>query len=179
MNIKNSKSIKLKKQQKALKFWRDKGELYIMGNAFLSAVPFAFATSINMGLAFTIFAMAYIVLSTSSICIHMLYGKEKMSNKIKDIDQELLALIKADEKEFYLLTEYDKIETLKNEIKDREQEIENQKRIIEKMIVKNTLEEQEKEIKAKSRSQVKQIKKQVKDLDKEIEEIKEENQIDL
>ena len=172
MNIKNSKAIKLKKQQNALKYWRDKGEWYIMGNAFLSTIPFAFATSINMGLGFSIFAFTYLISSIASICVHMLYGKEKMFKRIQELDQELLQLVKINNNEFEILKEYDKIETLEREIKNREREIEKQKRLIEKMIEKNTLEEQEKEIKEKSRQQAKGIKKQVRDLDKEIEEIK-------
>jgi len=177
MNIKNSKAIKLKKDQKALKFWREKGEWYIMGNAFLSTIPFAFATSINMGLGFSIFAWAYLWSSIASICVHMLYGKEKMLNKIKEIDQELLNLTKTNKQEFEILREYDKIETLEKEIKGKEREIENQKRIIENMIEINCLKEKERLTKLQSKEDNKQIKKQVEELEQENKNIIDGNEI--
>ena len=171
MNIKKSKILKLKKQQKALKFWRDKGEWYIIGNAFLSTIPFAFATSINMGLGFSIFAFAYLFSSISSICVHMLYGKEKMLNKIKDLDQEILNLTKTNKQEFEILREYDKIETLEKEIKCKEREINQQKRLVENLIEINSLKEQEKTIKYQSKKDVKKIKNQLKELGQENNEI--------
>lgn len=171
MNIKKSKILKLKKQQKALKFWRDKGEWYINGNAFLSTIPFAFATSINMGLGFSIFAFAYLFSSISSICIHMLYGKEKMLNKIKDLDQEILNLTKTNKQEFEILREYDKIETLEKEIKGKEREINQQKRLVKNLIEINSLKEQEKTIKYQSKKDVKKIKNQLKELEQENKEI--------
>ena len=171
MNIKKSKILKLKKQQKALKFWRDKGEWYIIGNAFLSTIPFAFATSINMGLGFSIFAFAYLFSSISSICVHMLYGKEKMLNKIKDLDQEILNLTKTNKQEFEILREYDKIETLEKEFKGKEREINQQKRLVKNLIEINSLKEQEKTIKYQSKKDVKKIKNQLKELEKENNEI--------
>lgn len=177
MNIKNSKAIKLKKDQKALKFWREKGEWYIMANAFISTIPFAFATSINLGLGFSIFAWAYLWSSIASICVHMLYGKEKMLNKIKEIDQELLNLTKTNKQEFEILRAYDKIETLEKEIKGKEREIENQKRIIENMIEINCLKEKERLTKLQSKEDNKQIKKQVEELEQENKNIIDGNEI--
>lgn len=175
MKGEKSKIIKLKQQQNRLKFWRDKGEWYIMGNAFLSTIPFAFATSINMGLGFSIFAFIYLISSIASICVHMLYGKEKMFNKIKNLDQDILELVKTDEQEFEILKEYDKIETLEREIKGKEREIEKQKRLIEKMIEKKNL-DADKSCE-KDEIKIKQYKKKISIVEEEIEQIKHEEDL--
>lgn len=166
MNIKKSKILKLKKKQNALKYWRDKGEWYIMANAFISAVPFAFATSINMGLGFSIFAWVYLWSSIASICVHMLYGKGKMLEKIKSIDQLMYHFVKTNSHEFDVLKEFDKIETMQKEIKAKEREIEKQKRLVENMIELNYLEEREQKLKTRTKTENKQINK-VKELQKE------------
>ena len=86
MNIKNSRSIKLKKQQKALKTWRENGSKILIINAFISLIPFAFVTSLNMGLLLTILGVSYCAASIASLCVHLGYSCEKMRKRIADID---------------------------------------------------------------------------------------------
>ena len=177
MKNEKSKIIKLKKQQNALKYWRDKGEWYIMGNAFVSLIPFAFATSISIALGFSIFAFTYLISSIASICVHMLYGKDKIKEKIKEMDQEILELVKTDDAEFEILKEYDRIETLEKEIAKKEREIEKQKRLIEKMIEKKNLQAEQFGDKIQSQIKIKQNKKKISLIEQEIKDIKEEDNI--
>ena len=76
-------------------------------------------------------------------------------------------MVKVDSKEFEILKEYDKIETLEKEIKGKQREIKKQKRIIENMIEINYLKEQEQKLKAKTKTEIKQINNKVNELQKE------------
>ena len=101
-----------------------------MGNAFLSSIPFAFASSLKMSLPFNLFAYGYLLLSIASIIMHSGF-KSKMIRKLKELDSKILELVKTDEYEFKVLKEYDKLQDMKVELKRQEDGVELQKFKIE------------------------------------------------
>ena len=72
-----------------------------------------------------------------------LFGADKLKNKIAEIDQEVLRLVKTDESEMQILREYDKLETFQKKINLKEQKIKEQRQLVKELIIKKNLEARE------------------------------------
>ena len=123
-----SKILKLTNEQNKLKSWIKNGDWILIGNAFLSLVPFSIFTSINFGIGLTIFAISYTSLSVVSLLVNHAF-KDGARKRIGEIDQEILELVKTNDDEFMILKEYHKVQDMQNKLN-------TQKRLLEEMIEK-------------------------------------------
>ena len=64
-----------------------------------------------------------------------LLGLKRISDRLKDIDQEILYLVKTDEGEMEILREYHKLKSMRNESDSNK--IQAQEQLIKKLIDKN------------------------------------------
>ena len=135
-----SKVIKLKHQHKRIKFWNKWGGWILCGNALISISLLALVAITNIGVAFAFFESLYFGASILAVGAHDLFDKNKTRNKLSEVDQEILHLIKTDDAEMQILREYDKIEHIQKDVKEKQSELKQQKELVKELIKKKNLE---------------------------------------
>jgi len=129
-----SKIIKLEKKQNRLKFWHNWGGWILCINALIPIMLLMPCVIANIAPTLALIESLYLGFSVLASFEHELISEKKIKQKIQDLDQQIFELVKTDEEEMNILREYDKIENIKREICQKQEQIKNQKQLVKKMI---------------------------------------------
>lgn len=133
-----SKIIKLKNKQKRLKFWHNWGGWILCANALIPIMLLVPCVMANITPTLALLESLYLGFSVLASFEHELFGEKKIKQKIQDLDQQILHLVKTDEEEMKILREHDKIEDLQKEINLKQQELKKQRELVKALIKDNT-----------------------------------------
>jgi len=165
-----SKIIKLEKKKNKLKFWYNWGGWILCVNALIPIILLMPCVIANISPVLAIAESLYLGFSVLASFEHELIGEKKIRQKIQNLDQDILQLVKTDKKEMNILREYDKIETLKKQINAKEREIKEQRQLVKELINEKNKEakSQLNYVKELTKRNVKQAKEMA---EKEVEEM--------
>ena len=122
-----SKIIKLEKKKTKLKFWHNCGGWILCVNALIPTMLLMPCVMANIAPTLAIIESLYLGFSVLALFEHEIFGEKKIKQKIQNLDQEILNLVKTDKEEMNILIEHDKTQTLERELK-------HQKQLVKEMI---------------------------------------------
>ena len=129
-----SKIIKLKNKQNRLKFWHKWGGWILCVNSLISIILLMPYVMANVAPTLALIESLYLGFSVLSSFEHELFGEKKTKQKIQDLDQQILNLIKADEEEVKILSEFNKIDEIQKDVCQMKQQLKEQKQLVKEMI---------------------------------------------
>ena len=135
-----SKILKLKNKQKFLKFWLKWGGWFFLANVLTATSLLMPCIMATVPAALVMSAVVYLGTSVILAGAHDIFVEDTIRQKMQDVDQEILELVKTDEEEVQILKEADKVETIQKDIKVKKREQAEQKQLVKELVKKKNLE---------------------------------------